>query len=57
MQIDFDDTRTSFYGVAFRLAWDNLQKQCVEISGLIELYQGRPQIVIGNQNQVARCGN
>jgi len=53
--IDFDNTRTSFYGVSFRQTWDNLRGKCVEISGKISPYNGRPQIIIDSQEQVSEC--
>ncbi len=55
--INFDDTRTSFYGVAFRLTWNNLDKRCIEINGKIEPYQGRAEIIIGNRKQILYCGS
>ena len=53
--IDFDNTRSSFYGVSFRHTWDNLKGQCVEISGRITPYNGRPQIVIESKDQLGMC--
>ncbi len=53
--IDFDNTRTSFYGVSFKYTWDGLKGKCVEISGKISPYNGRPQIVIEKQEQLREC--
>jgi hypothetical protein len=55
--IDFDGARASFYGVSFRHTWDDLRGKCVEISGKISPYNGRPQIVIDNKEQVRECAN
>lgn len=53
--IDFDTTRQSFYGVSFKHTWDGLKGQCVEISGKIESYRSRPQIVLENKSQLTFC--
>ncbi len=53
--IDFDNTRTSFYGVSFKWVWNGLKDQCVEIYGTIESYRGRPQIVIESTDQLKGC--
>lgn len=53
--INFDNTRTSFYGVSFKYTFDNLKGKCVEISGKISPYNGRPQIVIDKQEQLQEC--
>ena len=53
--IDFDNTRASFYAVSFTYRWENLKGKCVEISGRISLYNGRPQIIIDKQNQLNFC--
>ncbi len=55
--IDFDGTRASFYGVSFRQTWDDLRGKCVEITGKISPYNGRPQIVIDSKDQVRECAN
>ena len=55
--IDFDNTRTSFYAVSFNYTWENLRGKCVEISGRISLYNGRPQIILDKQNQLSFCAN
>ncbi len=55
--INFEETRTSFYGVSFNLTWDNLDKRCIEINGKIESYQGRAEIIIGNRKQIVDCGS
>jgi hypothetical protein len=55
--IDFDGTRASFYGVSFRQTWDDLRGKCVEITGKIAPYNGRPQIVIDSKEQVRECTN
>ncbi len=53
--VDFDGTRASFYGVSFKWTWDDLRGKCVEISGKISPYNGRPQIVIDSKEQVKIC--
>jgi len=53
--IDFDNTRTSFYGVSFKYAWDNLKGKCVELYGKITPYNGRPQIILDKQEQLKMC--
>ena len=55
--IDFDGTRASFYGVSFRYTFDDLRGKCVEISGKISPYRGRPQIVIDSKEQVKECAD
>jgi hypothetical protein len=55
--IDFDNTRASFYAVSFKYTWDNLKGKCVEISGRIAPYNGRPQIIIDKQDQLKFCAN
>jgi hypothetical protein len=55
--IDFDGTRASFYGVSFKYTFDDLRGKCVEISGKISPYNGRPQIVIDSKDQVRECAN
>lgn len=55
--IDFDNTRTSFYAVSFNYTWENLRGKCVEISGRISLYNGRPQIILDKQDQLKFCAN
>lgn len=53
--INFDNTRASFYAVSFNYTWDNLKGKCIEISGKIVLYNGRPEIVIDKQDQLKMC--
>lgn len=53
--IDFDNSRQSFYGVSFKHTWDGLKGQCVEISGKLESYRSRPQIVLENKSQLTFC--
>ena len=53
--IDFDNTRASFYGVSFRQTWADLRGRCVQISGKISPYNGRPQIIIDNKEQMKEC--
>jgi PBP1b-binding outer membrane lipoprotein LpoB len=55
--IDFDNTRASFYAVSFTYTWENLRGKCVEISGRISLYSGRPQIIIDKQDQLKFCAS
>ena len=55
--INFDNTRTSFYGVSFKYTWDNLRGKCIELSGKISPYNGRPQIVIDRQEQIKMCAD
>lgn len=55
--IDFDKTRASFYGVSFKYTFDDLRGKCVEISGKISEYHGRPQIVIDSKEQVRECAD
>jgi hypothetical protein len=53
--IDFDDARTSFYAISFRYVWGNVIGRCVEISGKIAPYNGRPQIVVESKDQLTMC--
>jgi hypothetical protein len=55
--IDFDGTQSSFYGVSFTQTFDGMRGQCVELSGKIAAYQGRPQIVIDTRDQVRDCAD
>ena len=55
--IDFDGTRASFYGVSFRQTWDDLRGKCVEITGKIAPYNGRPQMIIDSKDQLKECAN
>ncbi len=53
--IDFDDSWSSFYAISFKYTWDNLKGQCVEISGKIAPYNGRPQIIVESRSQLQLC--
>lgn len=53
--INFDNTRTSFYGVSFDHTWDNLKGKCVELYGRVSPYNGRPQIIINTKDQLKDC--
>ncbi len=53
--IDFDDSRTSFYAISFKYSWGNVIGRCVEISGDIAPYRGRPQIVVESRDQLRIC--
>lgn len=53
--IDFDDSHTSFYAISFRYVWGNVIGRCVEISGRIAPYNGRPQIVVESRDQLTMC--
>ena|SRR5690606_22035129 len=53
--INFDSTRQSFYGVAFDYTFPEVEGTCVRISGTIETYNGRPQIIIRNPDQITAC--
>ncbi len=54
--INFDNSRTSFYGVAFGgLTIPNLRGACIEIRGTIVPYKGRPEIIINSASQVSFC--
>jgi DNA/RNA endonuclease YhcR with UshA esterase domain len=55
--IDFDNTRVSFYGVSFRYTWYDLDGQCVEITGPVSEYRGRPQMVIEKKEQLEVCSD
>jgi hypothetical protein len=35
--------------------WSAFNKTCVVVEGLVELYQGKPQIEVTSQGQVANC--
>ncbi len=53
--INFDETLDSFYAVSFNRTWDNLRGRCVEVSGKITLFRGRPEIILDNENQLSFC--
>lgn len=54
--INFSPTDYSaFYGVSFNHIWEGLEGRCVILSGSIEAYRERPQIVIRHRSQVSFC--
>ncbi len=53
--IYFDEAMDSFYAVSFNHTWDNLRGRCVEVSGKITLFRGRPEIILDNENQLSFC--
>lgn len=54
--INFDDGRTSFYGVSFDYIWDDdIIGECIQIWGEITTYENRPQIIIRDPEQVILC--
>lgn len=53
--IDFGSQPTAFQGFSFKLSFDGLQGRCVIISGTIERYRRRTEIVINNWSQIAYC--
>lgn len=54
--INFSKTDyTVFYGVSFEHSWTGLEGTCVILNGLIEIYEGRPQIIIEKPNQLQSC--
>ncbi|HRV91430.1 MAG TPA: SH3 domain-containing protein [Anaerolineae bacterium] len=46
---------TVFYGVSFDHSWANLGGKCVVLRGLVETYEGRPEIIIRELNQLQSC--
>jgi predicted small lipoprotein YifL len=53
--INYDNSSTSFYVVSFKWHWDGLQGRCIQVTGPIQLYNGRPQIIIENTAQLNPC--
>lgn len=53
--IDFDNSRSSFYGVSFKWIWNGLKGRCVELLGTVSTYNGRPQIIIDREEQLQPC--
>lgn len=53
--IDFTSDRRAFYGVSFDYVFYDLVGQCVRLYGLVETYEGRPEIIIRDQEQVRYC--
>ena len=56
--INFSASRTSFYAVSFTLTATTLpltKGQCIVVSGKIETFNDRLQIVVRNANQVTAC--
>lgn len=54
--INFDPVPGTFYAVAFDYKFPDIEGTCVRISGKIETYKGRPQIVIRDPDrQMASC--
>lgn len=54
--INFSDADpTSFYGVSFDYYWGDLTGLCLTLYGRIETYEGRPQIIIEEPDQLADC--
>ncbi len=51
----FDNASDSFYAVSFNHTWENLRGRCVEVSGKITLFRGRPEIILDNENQLSFC--
>lgn len=54
--INFSETDYSvFYGVSFDYRWDNLKGRCIILNGLIQTYEGRPEIIIEHPTQLESC--
>lgn len=54
--INFSEVDYSvFYGVSFDYTWDNLMGRCIVLHGLIETYEGRPEIIIRQPSQITMC--
>lgn len=54
--INFDSTNLSFYGVTFDYRLDPaIVGSCIRINGTITTYEGRPQIIISDPDQVWNC--
>jgi len=53
--INFTSDRSAFYGVSFDYTWDDLEGQCICLSGLVGTYNGQAQIIIRTPNQVDSC--
>ena len=56
--INFDSSRASFYAVSFTLDYLSLplaKDQCIRLRGRIDVYNGRPQIVLRDASQIAVC--
>ena len=53
--INFSPHTTSFYAVSFDWTWEDLENTCIEVRGAIETYQGRPQIIIHDPDQLQDC--
>ncbi len=56
--INFSASRTAFYAVSFVYNQSTLplqKEQCIKVTGRVDTFQGRPQIVINNLRQVTSC--
>lgn len=54
--INFDPAPGTFYAVAFDHKFPDIEGSCVRISGKIQTYRGRPQIIIRDPDaQMASC--
>lgn len=54
--INFDPAPGTFYAVSFDYKFPDIEGTCVRISGRIETYKGRPQIVIRDPStQMTSC--
>jgi hypothetical protein len=54
--IDFSRDRSAFYAVSFDYYWQDLEDTCVQICGIVETYDGRPQIIIREpEHQLLEC--
>ena len=52
---DFPFPNHSFTFLVWGEDWSDLDQLCVVVEGLVELYQGKPQIEVSGRDQVASC--
>lgn len=53
--VNFSDDRSAFYVVSFDYALFNVRQACLAFGGLIESYQGRPEIILRDPQQIVTC--
>ncbi|MCJ7532050.1 MAG: hypothetical protein MUO64_13610 [Anaerolineales bacterium] len=54
--INFTSSQASFYAVSFDWAWDkSIIDRCIVVWGTISIYNGRPQVIIENEDDLEPC--
>ena len=54
--INFTSDKASFYAISFDWAWDkSIIDRCIVVWGTISIYNGRPQVIIENEDDLEPC--